>query len=64
MSSFAIATHIFSAKKFPHICVTLDINFNELLTYDVVSFEQLGPDTDLSSMLVGIIFIYTYLKLF
>ena len=40
MSSFctAKATHIFSAKKIPHICVSLDVNFNE-----VVSFEQLGP---------------------
>ena len=30
-------------KKFQHICVSLDVNFNELLTNDVVSFEQLGP---------------------
>ena len=45
MSSFctAKATHIFSAKKFQHICVSLDVNFNELLTNDIVSFEQLGP---------------------
>ena len=39
----AKATHIFSAKKFQHICVSLDVNFNESLTNDVVSFEQLGP---------------------
>ena len=46
MSSFrtAKATHIFSAKKFQHICVSLDVNFNESLTNNVVSFEQLGPD--------------------
>ena len=46
MSSFctAKATHIFSAKKFQRICVSLDVNFNESLTNDVVSFEQLGPD--------------------
>ena len=46
MSSFctAKATHIFSAKKIQHICVALDVNFNESLTNDVVSFEQLGPD--------------------
>ena len=46
MSSFctAKATHIFSAKKFQHICVSLNINFNVSLTNDVVSFEQLGPD--------------------
>ena len=24
-------------------CVSLDVNFNESLTNDVVSFEQLGP---------------------
>ena len=43
MSSFctAKATHIFLAQ---HICISLDVNFNESLTNDVVSFEQLGPD--------------------
>ena len=41
MSSFC--THIFFSKKFQHICVSLDVNFNESLTNDVVSFEQLGP---------------------
>ena len=30
-----------------HICISLDVNFNELLTNDVVSFEQLGPDIGL-----------------
>ena len=34
----------FFIKKFQHICVSLDVNFNEALTNDVVSFEQLGPD--------------------
>ena len=34
----------FFSKKFQHICVSLDVNFNESLTNDVVSFEQLGPD--------------------
>ena len=43
--AFAKATHIFSANKIQHICVSLDENFNESLTYDVVSFEQLGPET-------------------
>ena len=38
----AKATHIFSAK-YQNICVSLDVNFNESLTNDVVSFEQLGP---------------------
>ena len=36
-------SHFFS-KKFQHICVSPDVNFNELLTNDIVSFEQLGPD--------------------
>ena len=46
MSSFctAKATHIFSSNKFQHICVSLDVIFNESLTNDVVSFEQLGPE--------------------
>ena len=35
-------SHFFS-KKFQHICVSLDVNFNKSLTNDVVSFEQLGP---------------------
>ena len=45
MSSFctAKATHIFFSKKFQHICVSLDVNFNESLTNNIVSFEQLGP---------------------
>ena len=45
VSSFcnAKATHIFFNKKFQHICVSLDVNFNESLTNDVISFEQLGP---------------------
>ena len=34
----------FFQQKFQHICVSLDVNFNESLTNDVVSFEQLGPD--------------------
>ena len=34
----------FFRKKFQRICVSLDVNFNESLTNDVVSFEQLGPD--------------------
>ena len=43
MSSFctAKATHIFSAKNFSQFA--LDLNFNESLTNDIVSFEQLGP---------------------
>ena len=32
---------MFSAKKFS---ISLDVNFNESLTNDVISFEQLGPE--------------------
>ena len=42
-------SHFFS-KKFQHICVSLDVNFNELLTNDVVSFEQLGPEKEKKSL--------------
>ena len=35
--------HFFS-KKFWHICVSLNVNFNKSLTNNTVSFEQLGPD--------------------
>ena len=44
MSSFALQKLLtFFSKKFQHICVSLNVNFNESLTNDVVSFEQLGP---------------------
>ena len=26
------------------ICISFDVNFNESLTNDIVSFEQLGPE--------------------
>ena len=42
MSNCKSYSHFFS-KKFQHICISLDVNFNESLTNDVVSFEQLGP---------------------
>ena len=35
----------FFSKKFQQICVSLDVNFNKSLTNNVVSFEQLGPDS-------------------
>ena len=41
MSSFCYS-HFFR-KKFQHICLSLNVNFNEPLTNDFVSFEQLGP---------------------
>ena len=40
----AKATHIFFSKKYQHICSSVNVNFNESLTNDVVSFEQLGQD--------------------
>ena len=43
MSSFCKSYSHFFSKKFQHICVSLDVNFNESLTKDDVSFEQLGP---------------------
>ena len=43
-------SHFFS-KKYQHICVSLDVNFNESLTNDVVSFEQLGPDLNLLNIM-------------
>ena len=36
-------SHFFS-KNFQHICLSLNVNFNESLTNDIVSFEQLGPE--------------------
>ena len=41
---------IFFQQKIQHICVSLDVNFNESLTNDIVSFEQLGPGDLLSTI--------------
>ena len=39
---------IFFAEKtttfFQHICVSLDVNFNESLSNNAISIEQLGPE--------------------
>ena len=43
MSSFCKCYSHFFSKKFQHIRASLDVNFNESLTNDDVSFEQLGP---------------------
>ena len=53
-----VATHIFFSIKIQHICVSLYINFNELLTNDIVSFEQLGPDLYWSFFLITWIVSY------
>ena len=42
-------SHFFS-KKFQHIYVSLNVNFNESLTNDIVSFEQLGPGLSVQEM--------------
>ena len=39
----AKATHMFSAKILAYMPYLM-ISFNDLLTYNIVSFEQLGPD--------------------
>ena len=49
------ATPTFSAKKkSQHICVSLSVNFNESLTNNIVSFEQLGPVVQLTSCVIVI----------
>ena len=52
VSSFstAKATHIFQQKISAYLRITR-CNFNELLTNDIVSFEQLGPGIHFSSSL-------------
>ena len=68
MSSFctAKATHIFFSKKFQHICISLDVNFNESLTNDIVSFEQLGPvllvTTTLSRFMLLVYPVLSFIK--
>ena len=43
VSSFCKSYSHFFSKKFQHTCLSLDVNFNESLTNDITSFEQLGP---------------------
>ena len=33
----------FFQQKISAYCISLDVNFNESLSNDIVSFEQLGP---------------------
>ena len=49
-------SHFFS-KTFQHICVSLNVNFNESLTNDVVIFEQLCPGIFIKSVRKGITII-------
>ena len=56
-------SHFFS-KKFQNICVSLFVNFNESLTNDIISFEQLGPDhTSEMYMLTGTVTFCMFLDL-
>ena len=41
--AFAKATHIFSAKMLALYAIFNDQSFNNTVTKDIVSFEQLGP---------------------
>ena len=41
--SQANATHIFSIKNISEYAIFNDQSFNDTLTNDIVSFEQLGP---------------------
>ena len=55
-------SHFFS-KKFQHICISLDLNFNESLTNDAVSFEQLGPgplEFEIMSLLFSFFFFFFF----
>ena len=61
MSSFCKSYSHFFSKKFQHICISLDVNFNENLTNDIVSFEQLGPGFYLQICRMYI--VHTLLKL-
>ena len=42
--AYAKATHIFFSKNISVYVIFNDQRFNDTLTNDVVSFEQLGPD--------------------
>ena len=55
-------SHFFS-KKFQHICVSPDVNFNESLTNDIVSFEQLGPGVLLFASALKPFLIETFHKM-
>ena len=43
----AKATHFFYSKNISVYAIFNDQSFNDTLTNDTVSFEQLGPDWDL-----------------
>ena len=59
--AFAKATHIFSAKILAYMPYLI-INFNDMLTNNIVSFEQLGPG--LFSFLLFFCFVSSIYMLF
>ena len=42
--AFAKATHIFFNKNISVYAIVNNQTFNDMLTNDIVSFEQLGPE--------------------
>ena len=49
----------FFQQNFQHICASLDMNFNESLANNIISFEQLGPDVFISPKLL-IFFLFLH----
>ena len=43
MRAFSKATHIFFIKNISVYAIFNDQSFNDMLTNDIISFEQLGP---------------------
>ena len=44
MNSFCKAIHIFFSKNISIYAIFNDQSFNDTITIDIVSFEQLGPE--------------------
>ena len=59
----AKATHIFFSKNINVYAIFNDQSFNDALTYDIVSFEQLGPEIQKYTNPCMIIFTLTFTNL-
>ena len=46
--AFAKATHIFFSKNISIYPIFNDQSFNDMLTNNIISFEQLGPESHFS----------------
>ena len=57
MSSFCKATHIFFRKNISIYALFNDQSFNDMLTNNIVSFEQLGPDCQ-TDLLFFVVFVF------